>query len=305
VLIFKPHNGSVYAAVFSPDGRYLATSGYDGKVKVTDTGSLQVVRTVPGSTFWCPLAFSPDGKFLARGGDGVAVWAWADSSTSPVFTAEKIAFKALAFSPNGHTLAGQGVLALRRWAIPSGKRQTGTWGCQAKNNAFPRPTGCLAYAPDGSVLATSYWARADSGPQPGALASVVFLWNARTGSVRGRLVCEVEYTPTAIAFSRDGSLLAGVCGPAMIVFDVATRERLAVVKRGPKHFKGLAFTPDGRLVTVSNDQTVRVWEARKLTEVHAYEWKIGRLGAVAVASGGQRLAAAGDTGRVVIWDADD
>jgi WD40 repeat protein len=300
VLIFKPHSKPIYAVVFSPDGRYLATSSCDKTVVVTDLSVPSVMRQLPGSEFRCPLAFSPNGKFLARGGcDGVKVWDWADPSPSAVFSSENTPLGALAFSPDGCTLAALGGPELRQWTVPSGKPITGQWGVSPVR--YRGLTGCLAYAPDGSVLATTH----TFGSGPGSYERVAYLREARSGTVQGQLVFEGVSVPTAIAFSRDGKLLAGICGPVMNVFDVATRERLAVVKPGKKHFKGLTFTPDGRLVTVSNDQTVRMWEPCTLKQLRAYEWKIGKLGAVAVALDGQRMAAGGDTGRVVVWDADD
>jgi WD40 repeat protein len=189
-----------------------------------------------------------------------------------------------------------------RWAVPSWTALPGGWGGTRGQNREERfPTGCLAYSPDGAVLATSYGVRAKRGYD-----SVIYLWDAVSGELRGQLFWEIVYShPTAIAFSPDGKLLAGAYGPIANVFDVATEEKIATVKPGSKHFKGLAFTPNGRLATVSNDRTVRVWEARTLKEVRAYEWKIGKLSAVAVAPDGQRMAAGGDTGRVVVWDVDD
>jgi WD40 repeat protein len=89
------------------------------------------------------------------------------------------------------------------------------------------------------------------------------------------------------------------------VTSVADGEEVARVKTGTKHITGLAFTPDGsKLVTVSNDTCVRVFDAHTWTETRGYEWKVGKLRCVAVAPDGLRMAAGSDRGKVVIWDVD-
>ena len=57
-------------------------------------------------------------------------------------------------------------------------------------------------------------------------------------------------------------------------------------------------------MTVHNDEMVRAWDTSSWSEAGSYAWKIGKLGAVAVAPDGCRVAAGGSTGKVVIWDVD-
>lgn len=132
------------------------------------------------------------------------------------------------------------------------------------------------------------------------------LWDAHSGELRGRMMSKFSSAhPQTIAFSTDGNYLAGIYGTMLQIFDVASQKLLHRVKPGTKHFKGLVFTRDGRrLVTVSNDKLVRVWQVPTLIEETVYEWKIGKLTSIAIAHDGLRLAAGSNTGKVLLWDID-
>ena len=77
------HRDLVYAARWSPDGRILATAGYDSKVVLWDAATGKALRTLAGhngAVF--DVAFSPDGTLLASasGDQTVKVWLVKDGS---------------------------------------------------------------------------------------------------------------------------------------------------------------------------------------------------------------------------------
>jgi WD40 repeat protein len=55
----------VFAVAFSPEGRTLASAGYDGRIILWDPASAQPVRDwqLPGAVHW--VTFAPDGRHLA------------------------------------------------------------------------------------------------------------------------------------------------------------------------------------------------------------------------------------------------
>jgi WD40 repeat protein len=72
-----------------------------------------------------------------------------------------------------------------------------------------------------------------------------------------------------------------------------------------REFLAVEFTPDGRLLTVSqSDQTVRHLDTKSWKESAAYKWKIGRVECIAYAPDGMKGAGGGNKGVIVVWDMD-
>jgi serine/threonine protein kinase/WD40 repeat protein len=68
---------AVFALAFSPDGRFLATTGEDATVKLYDVASGKEITSLAGHSRWVTaLAFSPDGKTLASAGQDQTVRLW-------------------------------------------------------------------------------------------------------------------------------------------------------------------------------------------------------------------------------------
>ena len=95
--------GTLVAAVYSPDGKHIATAGSLG-VFLWDAETGALLRTFRGHTDWVrSVAFSPDGKRVLTGSDDSTAKLW-DAETGQeirTFRGHTGWLSSVAFSPDG------------------------------------------------------------------------------------------------------------------------------------------------------------------------------------------------------------
>ncbi|MFQ5935809.1 MAG: protein kinase, partial [Acidiferrobacterales bacterium] len=110
-LTLAGHKDWVYAIAFSPDGKTLASAGYDKTIRlwnVTTGASRRVLRGHGRSIN--SVAYSADGKWLASAADDATVRLWnaATGRTKRKLRGPGYAVYSVAFSPTGSRLAAGG-----------------------------------------------------------------------------------------------------------------------------------------------------------------------------------------------------
>ena len=81
VISLEANPKNVKAVEFSSDNRYLASSGWNGYLKVWDISNWELQHTIPNVGHY-DIAFSPDGKMLASTGNGyVGLW-WVEDGAN-------------------------------------------------------------------------------------------------------------------------------------------------------------------------------------------------------------------------------
>lgn len=119
----RGHRDTMYAAVPSPDGRFLATGSYDHAIILWDASTGKEVRRFPGHNGAIyDLAFSPDGKVLASASGDATVKLWRVDSGERLDTLSQPLKEqfAVAFSPDGkQVVAGGADNRIRVWKLLS------------------------------------------------------------------------------------------------------------------------------------------------------------------------------------------
>src|SRR5688572_29959098 len=140
MLVLKAHGRKkVTHLAFSPDGRFLASSGLEGYVRLWSPTSNRAVRKLrAASEFRIPLAlaFSPNGRYLVFGGrDGFQVCRPPDGEVSEFHHGEPVR---LAFLPSGRYVIALQLWSVVRWAIPSGRESPQwRWGNELRIGVRP------------------------------------------------------------------------------------------------------------------------------------------------------------------------
>jgi WD40 repeat protein len=305
-LTWPAHTGGVNALAFNPDGKLLASGGEDHVIKLWDVATGREVRTLRGHTQRIlALAFSPDGRHLASGSvnDGAFLWEVASGKQVRVFGGggDRLFVSRLAFSPDGQHLAGATDGPAEKGAVtllggPPSVERLLIWDVTTgRPTVFftDRSIGTrqLVYDHEGSRLAA-------------ALTDKVVVWDAATGKELFARKKEVaEPGVTCVAFSPDGKELAAAVEDGQVrLWDLAAARELVALKVHNRHCGGLAYAPDGRLATFSEDGSVRVRNPHTIDEPLIFRGHTDFVTAAAWGPDGKRLASASKDGTIKLWD---
>ncbi len=125
--------------------------------------------------------------------------------------------------------------------------------------------GCIAWSPDGKVIATTSFARGRVGVQ-------ARIWEASTGKPLCLLENNENYGPSFVRFSPDGKTLAAAARDKIVLWYVSTGKEKGQLRGDGSEVDSLAFQEDGKtIVSVAGDGAVRWWDVASRKEVRI--WK--------------------------------
>ncbi|PQO25715.1 hypothetical protein C5Y96_23165 [Blastopirellula marina] len=154
---FEGHADILFDAEISPDGKTLATCGYDRKIVLWDIESGKSLHELTGHNGAVyDVGFSPDSQFLVSGSadDTCKVWRVSDAMRLDTLPQPLKEVYCCAFSPDGNTIvAGGADNNLRVWKFVSQSGPKINPMIQARF-AHEGPVQRLAFADDGQKLFT-------------------------------------------------------------------------------------------------------------------------------------------------------
>jgi eukaryotic-like serine/threonine-protein kinase len=296
LLIYKgSSSGPVLSVAWSPDGKSIASGGFDGTVKLWDVATGKTLRTYSEfhNAFTSKIVWSHDGQRIAVGTsypiaqDASAYILDANSSTILLTTPKyHQGVTDLAWSPDNALIASLDSSGeIHIWKSSTGEL---VYSYQALANN-------LAWSPDGKFIASS------SATEKMQQVEIT-IWNTATHHVASVYDLHSDRI-NSLSWSADSiNLLATTNDNTVMIWDAATGKIRQFHKEQTGDIYSAAWSPNDKLVALAGkDQTVHVFEADTGKTRFIYTEHKSSIYDVAWSPDGRLIASSDDGGTVRIW----
>lgn len=312
-LVLQTGYSSFFGATrlaFSPDGRLLATATFrSNTIKLWETATSRKLRELSSSGQSAPnfapvVTFSRDSRMIAAAtaDSSVKVWDVMTGRELQTFAGPQSAIGAaigvyfIGFAANNQLVTVSDTAHV--WDLNTGRElrtlQSETMPVMASYNGGD---GGIALSPDGTQLAM---------PNDDSEAHIRLI-DVSSGRESRRFKIDDRVDSLQIAFTPDGRVIAaGIVEGRFKLWDLAAKKEQELA-RTTKNYSYVKFSRDGRLVALSENYVVKVWDVATSHEVATL--KAPNSGAFANADAfvsfsedGKRIATGGFDTDTIIWE---
>jgi WD40 repeat protein len=329
VRFCQPFPGSL---AFLPDGKVLASGGYDNRIRLWNPDTGKEVRILEGHKSYVNcIAVSADGKWLASGSQDhdLRLWEVDPGKERRRFLGHDAPIERLALSPNGKVLASSCLAGtLRLWDTDTGKEirtlpidkgyrvLAMTFSPDSKRFAFNNRSDKgiqLVDVAEGKVIRTfkghkdhvyemtftADGATLISGGEDGTIR----VWDVASGKEQRRYRDEKEAV-RCLALAPDGKTLTygTLPGGLVHIWDIATNRDLVPPWKAHRWcVVSIAYSPDSKKVAVGRD-VIAIHETATGKRLNPTRESESRVHQLEYAAGGKVLAVWREDGTIELWD---
>ncbi len=301
-IIRRFNEGPGNKIAYSPDGRFIATSGIEGAL-LLDVNNLRVLIHFRHSSPCNSIAFAPDGQTIASGhSDGfIRIWdiyrgtmvlEFGQHATAMFSGATRANVSAISYSPDGGRIASVGWdKTLRIWDTATGTQLRLVDASSASLHA-------VAFSPDGEAIAT------------GGNDHLAKLWNAQTGSLIRQFTGHKNLV-SSIAFSPNGEQI--LTGAWQMTGDYPIRlwnRNSGVCVRtfgasGGAPVYSVAFSPNADFIVSGASDGARMWNPNTGSLVRNFAGHSSSVYSVACSPDGSHIMATDFHKLMLQWNTGD
>lgn len=308
----KGHTGFVTSVRFDRNGTQLASTSWDGTIRLWDMHYPHHHRllTPPPSDetagakerLLSDASFDPEGRLAVADSDG-SIWIWesANHDDPSILRGVLLSVGHVAFSRENHLVAScSRDYSVCQWNLGVGARPVWT-------REFEYMPECLAISPDATLVAV-----ASKGPDIRLLSA---LSGAAVAVLRGH-----KATVRGIAFSPDGGKLVSASSDGTVgLWDVASGNRIRcfgldvqpaqivedIQEESTFNPSCIAISPDGQQIAVGDfDEKIHLWRLNGLsstpfTHLHGHAGAVSSLG---YSPDGKLLASSSSDRTICLWN---
>jgi WD40 repeat protein len=300
-----PHEGKLWGANFSPDGKRALTASEDGTARLWDATTGEACGDPlrhPGMVRFA--SYSPDGaRIVTVAWDGESyespMWLWDAASGEPLHGPIKLSawLKSLHFSPDGTKILTACGYTAQLWDLSGGRLLCELAGHREQVQS-------AEFSPDGRRIVTAGQDR------------TARLWDAQTGRALGEPICHgnVHYSAEKLdgaTFSPDGTRILTSGADSARLWDAGTRQALGepMPRRAETEVfrqfgRRAQFSPDGRKIALlTAERAVQVFDAATSRPLGVPMLHEKTLFAAEFSPDGTKLVTAGFDHTARVWDA--
>ena len=290
---------------FSPDGQKLVCRRTGGGIVLWDVESKEARKTLMEGIFIRSFTFRPDDNILAvsayinRSNNKQIVNVWdVDKPDEPIaefeFTQQTQALgKPIIFTPTGDQFAGKGIdNTINVWNI---KHK----GKMARFIGHTDYIHSLAFSPDSKRLVS------------GSRDKTTRLWDVEEGREIAMLPMNKPLITTALAYSPNGNMIAGVMFGEIRLWCAEKLIPLHIIPQPEDSQKlfTLTFSPCGRYITSGTwwqkgmeKMAIRLWDVASGENIHTFWGHTTDVQSLAFSPDGKLLASGSFDGTILLWD---
>ena len=289
-VTYRKHTNSVYKALWSPDGKHIASCGRDKTVQVWDAITGETLYTYAGHiTYVYGAAWSPDGTRLATSSyRKVHLW---DAKTGE----NMVEYAGHAFWVYSVSWSADGLFIV-------------TGGGDGEVHLVNAVNGTNIYKYKGyqkDVWSVAWTTRPDSARiVSGSDDRTLRSWDATIGNTpviyngHSKEVRSVSWSPD------ETKIVSGSRDKTVKIWETDTGKELYTYRGHNKELHAVAWSPDGKhIASAGEDKTVRIWDATTGDTLYIYRGHSKEVYSVSWSLDGTRIASASDDKMVHVWQA--